>query len=197
MSTSAHISSPPSPHCDVPAFWSTYQERVFAYIRKRVSDQDLAKDLHQEVLMKVYNFCLKDSGISNPASWLYQIASNVIADHFRALKKEEKYLGQLEESGQSEVETMQEEAAACIRPLLKGLPESYALPLQWADLDGVSQQAVADRLGISLSGAKSRVQRAREKLKALILECCHVSLNQQGQLLNFVPRQDCSLFQCE
>ncbi|MEM7375490.1 MAG: sigma-70 family RNA polymerase sigma factor [Bacteroidota bacterium] len=190
-------SSPPMPLCDVPTFWDSYQERIYAFILKRVSDRDLAADLHQEVLLKVYEFCLKDSGISNPASWLYQIASNAIADHFRKLKKEEKLLAKYPDFTESEEEGLHMEAAACIRPLLRGLPTSYALPLQWADLDGLSQQVVADRLELSLSGAKSRIQRAREKLKTLILECCHVSINQQGQLLEFTPRNDCTLFQCK
>jgi RNA polymerase sigma-70 factor, ECF subfamily len=43
-------------------------------------------------------------------------------------------------------------------------------------------------LGISLSGAKSRVQRARKKLKELLLECCHFEFDRYGTVFDYHPK---------
>ena len=51
------------------------------------------------------------------------------------------------------------------------------------DFEGMSQKEYADRLGISISGAKSRVQRAREKLKDLILKCCDYQFDKYGNVI--------------
>ena len=60
-----------------------------------------------------------------------------------------------------------EELAECVRPMMNALPEKYRLPLLLSELDGLPQKEVAKRLGLSLSAAKSRVQRGREQLKHL------------------------------
>jgi RNA polymerase sigma-70 factor, ECF subfamily len=52
----------------------------------------------------------------------------------------------------------------------------------------LSQQHLAEREGISLSGAKSRVQRAREKLRQLLLECCHFELDRLGRIIDYHRR---------
>ena len=73
------------------------------------------------------------------------------------------------------------------------LPEKYREALRLVDLQGLSRQLAADRLGLSLSGAKSRVQRARVQLKALYLDCCHVEFDRTGHVLGFEPHcADCA-----
>ena len=58
--------------------------------------------------------------------------------------------------------------------------------------DGARRSApLAERLGLSLSGAKSRVQRAREKLKQQLLECCHFELDRRGHIIDYQPRCQC------
>jgi RNA polymerase sigma-70 factor (ECF subfamily) len=52
----------------------------------------------------------------------------------------------------------------------------------------LSQQELARKAGIFLSGAKSRVQRAREKLRQLLLECCHFELDRQGRIIDYHKR---------
>ncbi len=57
-----------------------------------------------------------------------------------------------------------------------------------AELEGLTQKKIAADLGISLSGAKSRVQRARGKLKEMILDCCHVEADKYGNILDYQPK---------
>ena len=62
-------------------------------------------------------------------------------------------------------EQAHQKMAQCLRPMFECLPEKYRTPLMLAELDGRPQQEIADKLGLSLSGAKSRVQRGRVKFK--------------------------------
>jgi RNA polymerase sigma-70 factor (ECF subfamily) len=57
--------------------------------------------------------------------------------------------------------------------------------LTLTDLDGLSQQQLADRIGLSLSAAKSRVQRAREKLHVMMLDCCDIERNRAGAVVDY------------
>jgi RNA polymerase sigma-70 factor (ECF subfamily) len=76
--------------------------------------------------------------------------------------------------------------------MIKMLPESLGLPLYMSDIEGVPQKEIADKLGLSISGAKSRIQRAREKLKELFFECCYFELDQKGMPMGFAVKEYCT-----
>ena len=61
-----------------------------------------------------------------------------------------------------------------------GIAETYRLPLVLSEIEGLTQKEVATRLGLSLSGAKSRVQRGREKLRQRLYECCDIETGRHG-----------------
>ena len=69
--------------------------------------------------------------------------------------------------------------------MIAELPDAYREAVELYELKGVSQQEIADRLGISLSGAKSRVQRGRKKLKSLLSDCCSFEKDRRGNLIGF------------
>jgi RNA polymerase sigma-70 factor (ECF subfamily) len=83
---------------------------------------------------------------------------------------------------------LNEEILPCLVSAIDELPEGYRRALTQADLEGRTQKEVAGELGLSLSGAKSRVQRARRKLKAALLSCCHFELDRLGNVLDYLPR---------
>lgn len=182
------------PNCDVPALWLEHKAALKNYIFKRVKDEDLANDILQEVLLKVYNFCLSKSGVRNVRSWLYQIAHNTMVDHFR----KESRNGGIEK----EVECAEEdenlafkEALEYIKPLLNFLPEEYSVPLRMADLEGMKQADIADKLNLSLTATKSRIQRARSLLKAEFITCCHFETDATGGILSFSIKDSCTPLQ--
>ena len=78
------------------------------------------------------------------------------------------------------------------RKMIFSLPEPYRQALVLTEFEGLTQKELASRLGISLSGAKSRVQRGREKLKQDLLECCRFEFDRRGKVIECEPRQsDC------
>ncbi len=183
-----------TPNCDVPALWLEHKTALKNYILKRVKDEDLSNEILQEVLLKVYKFCLSKSGVKNVRSWLYQIAHNTMIDHFR---RESKNAGL-----KTEVELIEEdenlafkEALEYIQPLLDFLPEEYAAPLRMADLEGMKQADIAKKLDLSLTATKSRIQRARNLLKAEFITCCHFETDATGGLVTFSIKESCTPLQ--
>jgi hypothetical protein len=72
------------------------------------------------------------------------------------------------------------ELLPCVAAMMDALPDAYREALRLTEYEGLSQKELSERLGISFSGAKSRVQRARAKLKQELLACCHFQFDQAG-----------------
>ena len=79
----------------------------------------------------------------------------------------------------------------CIVPFINKLPDIYKEALTLTELKNYSQLELADHLGISYSGAKSRVQRAKVKLKEIFEECCHISSDSYGNIIDYRSRKEC------
>mgnify|MGYP000200098346 CR=1 FL=1 len=151
-------------NCDVPALWLEHKNELRSFILKRVKDQDLTNDVLQEVLMKVYSFCISKSGVRNVRSWLFQIAQNTITDHYR---KQSKFtnLDNLADIENEDQKIAFSEAANYILPMLEFLPKEYAVPLKFADIDNLKQADIAKKLNLSLPATKSRIQRGARMRK--------------------------------
>jgi RNA polymerase sigma-70 factor (ECF subfamily) len=74
------------------------------------------------------------------------------------------------------------------RRMIHSLPEPYREAVVLTDLEGLTQKELAGRLSISLSGAKSRVQRGRQKLKEMLLDCCRFEFDRRGGVVDCEPR---------
>lgn len=85
----------------------------------------------------------------------------------------------------AEEENFTKEATVCIRSTIKRLPEKYREALELTEFQGLSQKELSEKLGISYSGAKSRVQRGRGKLKQLLEGCCHIEADRYGNIVDF------------
>jgi RNA polymerase sigma-70 factor (ECF subfamily) len=181
-------------NCDVPALWQEHKNELRNFILKRVKDQDLTNDILQDVLMKVYNFCISKSGVRNIRSWLFQIAQNTITDHYR---KQSKFtdLDNLTEIENEDQNIAFSEATNYILPMLDFLPKEYAIPLKFADIDYMKQADIAKKLNLSMPATKSRIQRARQLLKAEFITCCHFETDKQGNLISFEIKDSCEPLQ--
>ena len=181
-------------NCDVPALWQEHKNELRNFILKRVKDQDLTNDILQDVLMKVYNFCISKSGVRNIRSWLFQIAQNTITDHYRKQSKLTD-LDNLTEIENEDQNIAFSEATNYILPMLDFLPKEYSVPLKLADIDNMKQADIAKKLNLGLPATKSRIQRARQLLKAEFITCCHFETDTQGNLISFEIKDSCEPLQ--
>lgn len=182
------------PNCDVPALWLEHKKALKNYIFKRVKDEEVTNDILQEVLLKVYNFCFSKSGVRNVRSWLYQIAHNTMIDHFRRESRNGNLKTEIEFIDEDENLAFKE-ALDYIEPLISFLPVDYAVPLRMADLEGLKQAEIAEKLNLSLTATKSRIQRARNLLKKEFITCCHFETDATGGLLSFSIKDSCTPLQ--
>jgi RNA polymerase sigma-70 factor, ECF subfamily len=181
-------------NCDVPALWQEHKNELRNFVLKRVKDQDLTNDILQDVLMKVYNFCISKSGVKNIRSWLFQIAQNTIIDHYRSQSKfrNQDNLPDIEIEDEN---LAFKEALNYITPMLDFLPKKYAEPLKLADIEGLKQADIAKKLNLNLSATKTRIQRARQLLKAEFVTCCHFETDKNGNIISFEIKDNCKPLQ--
>ena len=180
-------------NCDVPSLWEEHKQMLKAYIFKRIKDPDLTDEILQEVLLKVYGFCIRTSGVKNIKSWLFQIAHNCIIDNYRKQKKFPDVV--LPEEIEEDENLAFKDAVEYLEPLLGFLPSDYAVPLKLSDIDGLKQAEVAQQLNLSLSATKSRIQRARVLLKEEFITCCHLETDASGNLISFEIKASCKPLQ--
>ena len=81
--------------------------------------------------------------------------------------------------------------ASDVREMVEALPEPYREALVLTSYEGLSQKELAKRLGLSYSGAKSRVQRARERVKDMLMTCCHLEFDRRGTVIDYYDHCCC------
>lgn len=160
--------------------WQNHKAQLHHYIQKRVDDDAAVDDILQDVYIKASTNLHQLKAKDSLKSWLYRIAHNTIMDFYRGRSVYEALPEQIAEEELSMSEKTYQEMAEALRPLIENLPEKYRLPLQMAELQSMSQQEIAEQLDLSLSGAKSRIQRARVKLREQFMACCDIEVSRGG-----------------
>lgn len=175
--------------------WHEFAEKLGLFIRARVSDPALAEDILQDVFVKIQQ---RLDQLQDPAklqSWIYLIARNAVIDHYRTRKQTVEVPDTLTEEPRADDPEI-DGLMAAFRRMIYSLPEPYRDALVLTELEGLTQKELAERLEISLSGAKSRVQRGRERLKEMLNECCTFEFDRRGRMLECQPRPQGGCQEC-
>src|SRR6266446_8335933 len=170
--------------------WEAFHTPLQQFIRRRVSDEASAEDVLQDVFLKIHQHVETLRDVKKLESWIYQITRNAIIDSYRESRpttplEAEEVLDLPEELPDDDVVS---ELLPCVRAMVRSLPDLDRQALVLTEYQGLTQKELSERLGLSFSGAKSRVQRAREKLKQQLLECCHFELDRRGHVIDYQPR---------
>lgn len=185
--------SPAAAEVATPA-WERLRAELVRFVAGRVRDPAAADDIVHDVLVRSLSQLAGPAPPVQLRAWLYRVTRNAIVDHYRARRPEEELHGDRElqpaETGGADDPSAEQELAGCLAPLLSTLADPYRRALTLAEVDGVPQVEIARREGLSLPGAKSRVQRARRMLRAAILDCCRVEVDRRGGILYFESRPD-------
>jgi RNA polymerase sigma-70 factor, ECF subfamily len=131
------------------------------------------------------------------SAWVHQVTRSAIIDFYRRrATRPERPVGTTADlpglAGTPTPASMPPEVgselARCLRPLVARLADKYRQALALTEFEGLSQVAAAEQLGLSTSGMKARVQRARAQLRELLLECCVVELDRRGGVTDYQSR---------
>ena len=154
--------------------YDQYVKKIYRFIYLKVSSVETAEDLSSEVFLRLYKH-IQDSKpvIENPQAFLYQIARNVIADHYRGQKVQlvsiEKTFIEIEDIGdptQEQAETSIEMDR--IKQALTQINDDYQDLIIWRYIDELTVPEIAQITGKTEENVRVGVHRAllalREKV---------------------------------
>jgi RNA polymerase sigma-70 factor (ECF subfamily) len=170
--------------------YDRFDEDLRAFINKRVGNREDAEDILQDVYVKIYARIDTLEDRQKVAAWVYRVARNAVIDHYRTSRPQ----SELPEVGVDFPDPVEAEFEQRLSHSVRGLlsflsPEHYEA-LYLTEYEGLTQTELAERLGLSLSGAKSRVQRARASLKKALLDCCRFELDARGRVVDYGPHPE-------
>jgi RNA polymerase sigma-70 factor (ECF subfamily) len=169
--------------------WAELGTRLRAFIGRRVSDPHAADDVAQDVMLKVQAQLGDLPPGDNLPAWVFTVARNAVIDYYRARGvRDHVNIENAEPVADARGDGRQEvirDLTPCLVRMVEQLPEPYRGAMKLADFGGLGQQEVADQMGISLSGAKSRIQRARRQLRDMIHDCCRIERDGRGNVVDF------------
>lgn len=169
---------------EIAGIWTDFHKELRAFIQNKTRNSTDTDDILQDVFVKIIGNFDKVKRADNLRQYLYGIVRNATHDYFRKQKPTDEITGIQEDLSEEETEALNTTIAeCCIKPFIEKLPEHYRDALHMTEFQNISQKEMAERLNISYSGAKSRVQRGKDKLKALILDCCAYQSDVYGNLM--------------
>jgi RNA polymerase sigma-70 factor (ECF subfamily) len=166
--------------------WAAHERELRAWLRHRLGNPHDAEDLLQDLFLKALRQERKFCELGNARAWLFEVARNALADRLRLKKEQVELPDDLihEIDDPVPVDTL----AQCLPRALSELSADDREAITLCDLEGMTQEDFARLKGITLPGAKSRVQRARRRLREHLTSACQVRFDAAGKVCCFVPR---------
>jgi RNA polymerase sigma-70 factor (ECF subfamily) len=182
--------------------WNEFNQDLSRFIKGRVRDIHDTEDILQDVFRKIHISIHNLSEESKIQSWIYQITRNAITDYYRANAKRKEALTFFEDEMYlieevDEASNLNKVVSGWLKCIVQAMDEKYREAILLTELGDLTQKELAERLGISVSGAKSRVQRGREKIKEMLLDCCHIERDRLGNVIDYRRKTpDCNCSTC-
>ncbi len=160
--------------------WNALAPRLMGFVRKRVSERTIAQDIVQDVFLQFHQHSSQLRDPDKLTGWIFRVAQNRITDFFRDRKRKEV---EIPMPAVEEENRYAQCVADCLKEEIRNLPEKYRSAFELAELKSVPQTRIATELGVSYSGLKSRVQRARELLRLRMKSKYQIEYDRYGNIL--------------
>jgi RNA polymerase sigma-70 factor, ECF subfamily len=182
---------------DMSLMWAEFAQRLRAFVARRVPPGIEPDDVVQEVFLRVMRHLPSLREADRLEAWLFQIARNTLHDAMRARQRRDSRTDALEidvpaEAAAEAVRAAEAELAPCLTPMVARLGQPYRQAIELTSVHGLTQAEAARRAGVSVSGMKSRVQRARERLKTMLQRCCEIDVDRRRGVADFHLRESAS-----
>lgn len=186
-SSTAHDDLDEFSEMNLESIWQEYSTSLRSFLHSRVSNDEDVEDLLQEVLIKTHQNLNTVVSSEKIRPWLFQLTNNTIIDFYR--KKGRVKDVSAADLWYAEDDVVVEQALAqCVEPFIRALPKKSADLLLAIDIEGQSQKEYAEKAGVSYSTLKSQVQRGRAKLRTLFDDCCSLTLDKHGNVMEFTTK---------
>ena len=177
---------------NITQIYKEFHPRILRYLERLTGEKEEARDLAQEVFLKVDQGLSKFQGRASLSTWIYKIATNLSHDRFRSASfqkgKKQTLTGEFIEenkedtnvwTGEREVSAEQQlegkEMSGCINRYIYDLNESYQQVLVLSEYEGLKNKEIASILGITIDTVKIRIHRGRTQLKKRMEKGCDVT----------------------
>lgn len=180
--------------------WRELSDRLRQFVRARVNSTNDVDDILQNVFLRIHSHFDQLRQSDRLEAWVFQITRNVVTDYFRKQRGESDSIDLVEAPETTSIQTADAELSGCLSSLIGRLQDEQRRALSMYELEGISQKEIAARESISLSGAKSRIQRGRKTLEAMLRACCEFQFDRRGNVLEYEPTDagcDCDQGSCE
>ena len=167
-----------------PALVRKYESRIYNHCLRMVNDREESADLTQEVFLKVFRNIGKYEHTYTFYTWLYRITVNCCIDYIRKKKRQLQSLSlstmNYEEIGSGKEQDVPDtslmpdkimrdaEVKEILHQAISKLSEKMRTIILLKEIEGFSYEEIADVLGCSRGTVKSRLFRARERLREII-----------------------------
>ncbi|MGV8892949.1 MAG: sigma-70 family RNA polymerase sigma factor [Burkholderiaceae bacterium] len=167
--------------------WSQYAPELRGWLRHRLNNPAEAEDLLQDLFLKALRQGDRFCSLQNARAWLFEVARNALADRLRVARETVELPEDLS-APEEEFDTV-DTLTDCLTRVLSELSTEDRDAITLCDLQGMQQAEFAVAKGLNLSAAKSRIQRARLRLRARMTQACQIQLDTVGHVSDFVPRK--------
>ena len=178
--------APPLRPCLLSA-WTEHQAELLRYLRHHLPADEQAEDLLHDLFLRVVRQGERFCAVRQPRAWLFEVARHLLIDHTRRRHSSQPLPEDLAAAPDDEPAPV-DLLSGCLPRVLAELAAEDREAIQLCDLNGLTQTRYAELKGLSLPAAKSRIQRARQRLRARLLQACQVRLDEAGRVCAFVPR---------
>lgn len=167
--------------------WNEFSSELYKYINSKVKNECDAEDILQDIFVKIYKNIDKVDEQTKLKSWIYKITKNTIIDYYRKKKDIPVDIKKLDKGleGDNNSENMNEEISKCLEKMIFELPEKYQEVIELYDMKGMKHKEISEKLNVTISGSKMKVQRSKAKLKEILLQCCDFEVDAFGNIIDY------------
>ncbi len=173
------------------ARWLAFVEPLRAFLRRRVPAGVDAEDVAQDVFLRLARHRTTLADVRDLDAWVFRVARAALTDAWRAERRRARREADFDvdalPAAAADAPEARAEISACVQPFVAALPTPYRRALELTAVEGLTQDEAARREGISLSGMKSRVQRARAAVVREVQHCCGLQRDARGVVTGIGP----------
>ena len=149
---------------DAATLFALYQDRLRRYLGRACGETELARDLTQEVFLRVSRVAIPVASENQLAGWLFRIARNVVVDHHRQRsRRPEEALETCDRARGASQET-----STALNQALSTLPELDRDVFLMREMSGLSYDEIANACELTPDAVRNRIHRARLQLREVL-----------------------------
>lgn len=170
--------------------WEELNNHLLFFIRKRIKNKEDAEDILQDVYIKLHKNINSLNDEKKIISWIYQITRNTINECYRKCYRI-KQVGFEDchvEMTQEEEENLNDEILVSMKKFIEQLPVDSKKLIELYEFEDMSHKEISKKLEIKENTSKSRLKRAKEKIKNQLDECCLFQIDKFGNILDYTKK---------